>query len=398
MSVMEQAVPAQRGAAPRPTPAQQRSPGRVVHVITTMNRGGAENHLADLARGQAAAGWEVTVAYLKGDGYWTDALRRDGIRVEPLEMRFYGDVAALARLRRVLREARPHVVHAHLQPSEVYARLAMLGARRPPRFVISKHNNGRFFDGPPALALALARWAGRKADAIIGISDAVRDRVRRERLAGDPDRVVTVHYGVDATPYQAADPAEVRRLRAEWGAGGSTVLFGTAARMVAVKSLETLLEAYALLRGRHPDADTRLVMVGTGPLEPSLRERAGALGITGSVVWAGFREDMPRVMNALDVFVLTSLSEGFGLVLIEAMSAGKPVLSTRVGATPEIVAPGTGRLVPARQPAELAAAMETCLDAETRAAWGAAGRERTQEFTLGRMVAGTLDVYAGVLG
>lgn len=394
MSVAEQ--PARVERAPQ-RPADVR---RVVHVITTLNRGGAENHLADLARGQAAAGWQVTVAYLKGDGYWRGALEREGVEVVPLGLRFYGDLAALARLRGVLRRARPHLVHAHLQPAELYTRLALLGAggREAPRLVISKHNNGRFFDGPPALALALGRWAGRRADAIIGISDAVRDRVVAEALAREPGRVVTVHYGVDATPYRAADPAAVRRLRAEWGAGGETVLFGTAARMVPVKSLETLLEGYAELRRRHPGTDTRLVMVGTGPLEASLRERAAALGIAGGVVWAGFREDMPRVMNALDVFVLTSLSEGFGLVLIEAMSAGKPVLSTRVGATPEIVAPGTGRLVPARDPAGLAAAMESCLDAATRAAWGAAARERTQAFTLERMVAGTLDVYAGVLG
>jgi glycosyltransferase involved in cell wall biosynthesis len=385
-------------AAPHAAPGGGSRPARrVLHVITGIERGGAENHLAELAFGQVAAGWEVAVAYLKGDPYWGAALAERGVAVEPLGLRFYGDPVALARLRRLVRRFRPDVVHAHLQPAEVYARLALPG-RGGPRFVISKHNNGRFFDGNAALALAAARWVGRRADAIIGISEAVRTRVVNEALAREPGRVRTVHYGVDAEPYRAPDPEGVRRLREAWGAREGTVLFGTAARMVPVKSLETLLEGFALLRRRRPDADTRLVLVGAGPLQPSLRERAGALGIGDACVWAGFREDMPRVMGALDVFALTSLSEGFGLVLIEAMAAGKPVLSTRVGATPEIVVPGrTGHLVPPREPGELARAMEACLDPAVRGAYGSAGRERSLGFTLDRMVAATLRVYEGVL-
>lgn len=374
-------------------------PRRVLHVITGLERGGAENHLAELALGQAAAGWEVAVAYLKGEPYWGAALAERGVAVEPLGLRFYGDPLALARLRRLVRRIRPDVVHAHLQPAEVYARLALPAGRRGgPRFVISKHNNGRFFDGNATLALAAARWVGRRADAIIGISDAVRTRVVNEALAREPGQVQTVHYGVDAEPYLAPDAEGVRRLREEWGAREGTVLFGTAARMVPVKSLETLLEGYALLRREHPEADTRLVLVGAGPLQAALRERAEALGIGEHCVWAGFREDMPRVMGALDVFALTSLSEGFGLVLIEAMAAGKPVVSTRVGATPEIVEPGrTGHLVPARDPGALALALAACLDPAARAACGRAGRERSLGFTIGRMVAATLRVYAGVL-
>jgi glycosyltransferase involved in cell wall biosynthesis len=368
-------------------------------VITTLNRGGAENHLAELALAQAVAGWQVTVAYLKGDGYWGPALREQGIEVCPLGMRAYGDPAALLRLRRLLARRPPAVLHAHLQPAEVYARLA-LPARRAggPAFVVTKHNNGQFFGGWAAAALATARWVGRRADAIIGISDAVRDRVRREALARAGVPVVTVHYAVDAERYHCVPAAEVRALREAWGAGPHTVLLGTAARMVEVKSLDTLLEGYARLCQQHPAADTRLVLVGAGPLQESLRQRAEALGIAGRCVWPGFRSDMPQVMHALDVFALTSLSEGFGLVLIEAMAAGRPVLSTRVGATPEIVLPGvSGELVPARDAAALAEAMATCLDPAVRAAYGAAGRARSLLFSMEKMLQGTLQVYHSVL-
>src|SRR5687768_2986098 len=97
---------------------------RILHVITTFNRGGAENHLSSLAKLQAELGLEVRVAYLKGDGYWENRLGAQGILVERLPMWRYGDPRPILRLRAILEDWKPDVVHAHLAPAELYARLA----------------------------------------------------------------------------------------------------------------------------------------------------------------------------------------------------------------------------------------------------------------------------------
>ncbi|MFL5538547.1 MAG: glycosyltransferase, partial [Longimicrobiaceae bacterium] len=395
------AARAGRDAAPAPAPAPATGAGamRVLHLITTIDRGGAENHLVDLVRVQRAAGLEVTVAWLKGGGYWAAELRRLGARVAPLGMRFYGDPRALLRLRAALREARPALVHAHLPPAELYARAALRGSvlgSLP--LVISKHNDTDFVQRTRWSALPLARWAGRRAGAIIAISEAVRARVLGERLAAAADRVVTIHYGLDPAPFAARDEDAVRRLREAWGVPPGAVLFGTAARMVPQKSLHTLLEGYARLRRDHPGAGARLALVGTGPLEPALRAQAAALGIGHECVWAGFREDIPTVMQALDVFALTSLWEGLGLVLLEAMAAGRPAVASRVSAIPEIVEDGrTGTLFPVGDADALAAALAGFLDPERRRACGEAGRRRAALFSVARMAEATLEVYRRVL-
>jgi glycosyltransferase involved in cell wall biosynthesis len=372
---------------------------RVLHLITTIDRGGAENHLVELVRWQRAQGLEVRVAYLKGGSYWTDELRRLGVEVVPLGLRFYGDPLAVLRLRAAVRAFRPELLHAHLPPAELYARLALRGGDlgRVP-LVVSKHNDTPFALGNAWAALRLGRWVDRRAAAVIAISEAVRARVLAEGLAAAPELAVTIPYGIDTVAFAEVDAAAVLRLREAWGAGPDTVLFGTAARMVPQKSLETLLEGYAALRRRRPDAAVRLVLVGTGPLEGSLRARAAALGIGDHCVWAGFREDMGVVMNAFDVFVLTSLWEGLGLVLLEAMAAGRPVAASRVSAIPEIVTEDrTGCLFPVGDAQALAGCMESLLDPAHRRALGQAGRERAERFSIARMGAATLEVYARVL-
>ena len=140
----------------------------------------------------------------------------------------------------------------------------------------------------------------------------------------------------------------------------------------------------------------RLVIVGVGPLMEELRQLADELGIASHVEWAGFREDIAAVMAGFDIFALTSLYEGLGLVLLEAMAAGVAVAATRVGAIPEVVVDGeTGLLVEAGKPAELAAAFQKLSDGTVRARMGEAGRRRVIEhFTLERMWKETDELYA----
>lgn len=364
---------------------------KILHVITTINRGGAENHLMELICGQRARGHEVEVVYLKGDGYWTQALQRHGAGVHALAISSYGDLAALRRLRRLLRAMQPDVVHAHLPPAELYARLALIGTGGGSVFIISKHNDAAFYRGPGWRALG--RWVAARARRVIAISDAVNGYFRKQ-LGISAERLITVRYGIDPQPYTAFPKRARDAVRAQFGCPASGWLIGTVARLVPQKALHVLLEGFARYRQR-ASLPSRLLIVGTGPLKDALAARAATLGIGADVVWAGFREDIPAIMAALDVFVLTSAYEGFGLVLLEAMAAGRPVVATRVSAIPEIVVDGvTGILVDRGSASRLAAAFTRLEDASLRRTLGECGRARVSDvFPLDAMVGGTLAVY-----
>ena len=152
---------------------------KVLHVITGIDRGGAENHLLDLVRHQRASGMEVVVAYLRGKGYWAATFRELGADVHDLGLKFYGDLRPLAKLRRIIKGAEFDLIHAHLPPAELYSRLALLGLGVP--LIISKHNEERFYDGPAQKVVG--RWVGKRARCVINL-DGRRDISRcRDRPA-----------------------------------------------------------------------------------------------------------------------------------------------------------------------------------------------------------------------
>jgi glycosyltransferase involved in cell wall biosynthesis len=358
---------------------------KILHVITSLARGGAENHLLLLGAGQAAAGNQVAVAGLKEPSDLAPAFSAAGVGPHALGLRFYGDPWPVLRLRALIGAFGPDIVHAHLPPAELYVRLALAGRTEP--LVITRHNDERF--ASVAGQRRLSRWCAGRAARVICISDAVR-RWTTEDPAGPrlaAARCTVIRYGLDHGPVLAAAPAA--------DLAGEGPLVGTLARLVPQKGLDVLLEAFARIP---PPA--RLVIAGSGPLREALQARAARPDLAGRVRLLGPRADAAAVMAALDLFVLPSRWEGFGLVLLEAMAAGRPIVASRVSAIPEVVQDGTtALLVPPDDPAALAGAMRALLDDPARRqAMGEAGRARVQRlFTPQRMVDATVDLYCAVL-
>lgn len=368
---------------------------KILHVITTINRGGAENHLKDLIDGQIESGADVSCAYLKGDSYWSDYLKAAGCEVHPLNMDYYGHIAPVLRLRKLIKRLSPDIIHAHLPPAELYSRLALLGSFKKNPFIISKHNEAPFYRGYGAKVLSW--WVSKRANKIIAISDSVKRYFIAERTI-TLEKIDVVHYGLSIAPYSEVTTNDVSELRSEWSGSNGEFLIGTVARLVPQKALHILIDGYAEYKKKSTKV-SRLVIVGDGPLKKELDDHAIRAGIRTDLVWTGFREDIATVMSSFDLFALTSIYEGFGLVLLEAMAAKRAIVASDVSATSEIVEDSkTGLLVRALDPICLAKAFIDLENNDKRSDFGVRGYERVKlKFSIAPMVDKTMKVYESCL-
>jgi glycosyltransferase involved in cell wall biosynthesis len=370
---------------------------RILHVVTTLDVGGAEVHLLSQVRGQVARGHAVRVAWIKGRGSLREEFLAAG--AERVVRLGASPLAALG----LWRQARwAEVVHSHLLKADALAALVAPLAGRRSTLVAGKHNDEQVLTRP--LVSFLHGLIGRVPARTVVLSEHVGRFVERHGRVPRA-RQTLVYYGIDPQPFQAAaaaPAAERERLRASLGLGSDEVVFTCVARFAPQKAHDVLLRAFAAARTR--DARLRLLLVGDDPFGDG-RRRAQALahelGLDAAVVFTGIRRDVPQLLAASEAFVLASLWEGLGLVFLEAMACGLPVLATDVSAVPEVVERGvTGLLVPPGHPQALADALVALAgDAALRARLGRAGRERVRaRFGLDRMVERTLEVYSSLLG
>lgn len=363
---------------------------RILILIKGLGRGGAEQLLVSAAPYYDER-FEYEVAYLLP---WKDAfvkeLEDQRLRVTCLEGASHG-LGWVRRLRRLIEERRIELVHLHSPVAAVGARLA--GVPRLRR-VYTEHNVWERYH-------PVTYWANLltfpRSDHVFAVSDRVRESIRYPR----PLRFLPMPQV--ETLYHGLDPAAVGRwaggdgVRRELGIPETAPLVGTVANFKHHKGYEDLLQAAALVRDEVPEV--RFVLVGRGPLEDELRRRALDLGLAGTVVFAGYREDAPRLAQAFDVFALASLYEGLSIALIEAMAMGTPAVVTNVGGLPEVVEDGRqGLLVPARDPRALARGITMLLrDAPLRERFGMEARRRAEAFDIRTAVGRMEQVYGELL-
>jgi len=365
-------------------------------VISTLDVGGAEMHVLSQVRGQVARGHEVRVAHLLGGGALVADYEAAGAHC----------IGCVGKGPLALWKLRPHLrwgelVHSHLLRADFVtaAAVCLFGSRR--RLISGKHNDERALLRP--LVSRLHGLVGRVPARTIVLSDHV-GRFVAEHGRVPIEAQERVYYGIDPAPFSeaAADAASRARLRAEFGFGPDDLVLLCVARFAPQKAHEVLIAALARAR---KEAPVRLLLVGGDPFGDGVeRARAVArdLGVEedGTCVFAGIRRDVPALMGASDGFAMASRWEGLGLVFLEAMAAGLPVLSTTVSAIPEVVQDGvTGQLVAPDDDGALAGVMiEWAGDPQRRQSMGEAGRQRVNaQFGLDRMVEETLAIYEDVV-
>lgn len=344
-------------------PPERVTPRRLVFHTASLGGGGAERVFVIIASALAERGHEVTYLTWNGRGP-NAALLSPRVTVIDLAMPLRGEgFGKLASLRglwnsaRILVRLKPEALYSAPEFANLVMALALLLARSSARFLPSFHAAGSLPSGTigARLAVLLSRIVVKRASRAIAVSAGVgRDLVSR---GFPPEKVVIIN---NPLPVLTAPPASYSWQITLDGMGEGPVI-ATAGRLVAVKDHSTLLKAFSLLRAQRP---ARLVIFGEGPLHAALRAEADALGVGSQVLLPGYVDHPAACYAVADLFVLSSRSEGFGNVLIEAMAAGVPVVSTDAPHGPrEILADGAyGNLVPVGDAAALAEAMERGLE------------------------------------
>jgi glycosyltransferase involved in cell wall biosynthesis len=360
-----------------------------LHIDTARTWRGGQNQVLLTVNGLREIGHRAAlVAHPDGE------LRRraaEGLELIPLAPRTEMDLSAAWRLARVVKRLKPEIVHAHDAHGVAMASLALsLGgsALHGPALVASRrvdfHLRGNSF----------SRWKHRQVDCFIAASEAIRHMLVADGVA--EERTVTVHEGIDVDHVRAAPPVNVHETF--WLPHQAPVV-GNVAALVPHKGQRHLIEAARLVIHQMPDV--RFVILGEGELREGLERQVREYRLEKHVLLPGFRTDVLGCMKSFDLFAMSSVTEGLGTALLDAMACERAIVATRTGGIPEVVEDGvTGRLAAPRDHAAMAQLMlELLADDAMRRQMGEAGLARVRErFTVERMVAETAAVYARVAG
>lgn len=342
---------------------------RIIHVTGCLDMGGQEKLLVEFAKHADRDRFDLHFVSLEKRGLLADEIEAQGWPVTALDLAPGLHLRLPWRLAKLFRHLRANVVHTHNDRPLIYAgpaaRLISLS-----RVIHTKHGRSASNSQRQNFLTALA---SRCVHRFVCVSDDCAHLAIEQGVSNK--RVCTLHNGIDTRHFAFAGPNRT----------GPAVLV---ARLCADKDITTLLEAVAIVIQHAPDF--RLQIAGDGPCGGALRQHAERLGLQDHIEFLGLVRDVPALLRQARMYVLSSISEGVSLTLLEAMATGLPVVATRVGGTPEVVIDGvTGLLVPARDPSALATSLLKLQHDVARAIeLGQAGRQRVERsFDIRQMVA-----------
>ena len=354
-------------------------PLRIAHIITPSRLSGAERYMMTLAERLNAEGHSCVILCKHRAQSVIEECARRGLDVQPVRLYGKADVTAPFRLARRLRAVHADVVHTHLSTASLWGSVAAHLAGLPAVATVQGRNTATCY---------------RYADRLIANSQAVREHMLAQGIP--PERITVVYNAVDVSAFRRVlSPAEAKQ---RLGLDAHRLIIGTAAHLSLKKGHDVLLRAAAEVVKAAPDC--HFVLLGEGDQRSALERLGGRLGLRDRVTFLGFRHDAADVMSAYDIFALASWWEPFGLVFVEAMALGVPVVTTRAGGAPEVVAEGeTGLLVPPGDPPALARALlRLATDGELRRRLGQAGPTRAARFDVAHLASEVEAVYHAALG
>lgn len=364
---------------------------RVLFVITGLRRAGAETQLVQVADGLAGRGYEVGLIYLTGDAEITPSDSRVSVKSAGMTRTPLGFVRGALTLRREILRFQPDLIHSHLLHANLVSRLVelTLGARVP--LINTVHS---VFETQSRALRTLVRITRNVPKLTTFVSQRAKESYLESGLTAGK-RASVVYNGVDVGRF-CRDASVREEVQAEFALPLSSQIVLAVGRLEPAKDIPNLMEAFSNALRRCPDM--YLLIVGEGSQRRLLEKLANQLRLDCRVRFVGARSDIPRLMSAADIFVLSSAWEGFGLVVAEAMSAELFVVATDCGGVREVLG-SCGRLVPPGEPEALADALASSaeMDVPSRRAASVAARERiVAGFSMHRVVEKWAHLYEDV--
>lgn len=359
---------------------------RVLHLVTSLEVGGAQHGMLLGLPKFNTDRYEHIVCSIMDRMQMASQFRDAGIEVRSLGLSRKTDISVALRLRALLKELRPDVLHTYLLHGNILGRLigrlvgvpVIIGSERT---IGQARNWGRL----------VTRLTNPLTDAV-EVNSEIGGRAIEDDLGVPAEKIEVVRSGLDLSAFSSAIKRD--ELRSEFGVSDDQHLIVYMGRLRTVKGVEYGIRAFASAFRQVPN--TRMVLAGEGDQRSILSSLVARLGISEQVEFLGVRNDVPELLNAADSVLMPSLNEGFPRTAIEAMAAGKPVIATRVGGTPEAVIDGqTGILVPSKDSEALSAAIvQLVSDTELQARLGSNGRARAeQNYSVDRYVSKLDEMY-----
>lgn len=301
---------------------------RVVHIIGGGEFGGAEEHIIDLLKQlkNSHVDCEVICFY---DSLFAQMLRDLDIPVLVLD---YGrfDMRLLFGLSKALKERNPDIIHTHGVKANFFTRLA--AKKLNESIVITTVHSLLKYDYAHPVSYKLASFlemtTRSRTDYFIAVSNKIKEQLLSENRR--PDQVKVIHHGIDVESFSPKEDPDARELAKTWSNNGDAFIVGSVGRIHPVKGFSTFVDACAKIHKQYPN-QFRFVLIGEGPEREDLEAQVNKLGLEDAFIFAGFRKDIPSCLRAFDGYVNSSLSEGLGLSVMEALATGVPVVTTNVG-------------------------------------------------------------------
>jgi glycosyltransferase involved in cell wall biosynthesis len=292
---------------------------KVLHCITTIERGGAEKQLLILAKQQIAAGMDVSIAFLKGDPHLKYEFTEFGVKVIEI-LHNKNLIKQIMQLRKIT-NSRDMILHAHLPRAEI---ISIFSSKRS-KLVITRHNSEKFYPSAPRLISSfLSRIVLKKAGACIAISKSVKLFLLEKKEIPKGKIIEVIYYGYND---EIIAPAPKRE--------SDKYIIGTVGRLTKQKNQSLLLRSFALFLNNN--SNVSLIVIGKGELRDNLKKLSVNLGISKYVTWIEKTQDIYKSLSDINLFVFPSTYEGFGLILLECMQVGVPILGANNSAIPEVL-------------------------------------------------------------
>lgn len=368
---------------------------RVLHVLNRLDTGGTEHAVMNVVGGLDAEEFDHHFCVTRGFNPENEMVRRLERGPYVAGERDAGSQFLVPRLLRIIRECRPHIVH-----SRNWGAIEAMPAAWIARVPVAIHSEHGYeldmMKGLPVRQRMFRRMAYSMADVVFTVTEELRE-FHAVQASISPARIRVVRNGVDTARFAPCEESRAA-ARQRLGITSGSFVVGSVGRMVSIKDYPTLLKAAALVASR--GVDVVVVLAGSGPELDVLRKQAGDItALAGRVHFVGAATNVPELLNAMDVFVLTSVLEGMSNTILEAMACGRPVVATRVGGNPELVAEGVcGCLFAPGDAADLAKRLEQLakLPRERCKFGGEARKLAESRFSLHEMIRNYRELYLGL--